>query len=115
MTHFVAPGTHLLIDISEAQNLSDIEHIRTTLQQAATACGATVLELMLHHFGEGHGVTGVAVLAESHISIHTWPEINYAAVDIFMCGQCNPQLAIPILEKAFSTKKLTVQSIARGQ
>ena len=93
MSKNFTPGTHLLIDFFEAKNLQDLEHIRQGLTEAALACGATVLEVKLHSFGENCGITGVAILAESHITIHTWPEINYAALDIFVCGSCDASKA----------------------
>jgi S-adenosylmethionine decarboxylase len=101
MTKHVAPGTHLLVDFFGASNLQDESYIEGALRCAAQACGATVLQIMLHHFGAGAGVTGVALLAESHISIHTWPETGFVAIDIFTCGQCDPEKAIPVLKACF--------------
>ena len=71
-------------------NLTDPELIDRALRDAAEAADATILHSHFHHFGPDGGVSGVLVLAESHISIHTWPERDFAAVDIFMCGACNP-------------------------
>ncbi|MES0036069.1 adenosylmethionine decarboxylase [Mesorhizobium sp. M0046] len=97
-----SPGLHLLVDFWECCGLRDAEGIERALRDAAAACGATVLGVMLHNFGEGGGITGVALLAESHISIHTWPETGYAALDLFMCGRCDPRAALPVLEAWFS-------------
>jgi len=80
-------GVHVVADLYGAQSLDDLKYIDTTLRLAAAAAGATVLDVHLHSFGTGLGVTGVALLAESHISIHGWPEHGYAAVDIFICGR----------------------------
>jgi S-adenosylmethionine decarboxylase len=80
-------GHHLIADLRDASRLEDAAHIEACLVAAAGAAGAVLLELRLHSFGVGQGVTGVAMLAESHISIHTWPEYGSACVDIFMCGQ----------------------------
>lgn len=107
-------GCHLIIDIETEIDLSDGAKIQRCLEDAATACGATILATTLHHFGKGAGVTGVLLLAESHISIHTWPEIRFAAVDIFMCGQCDPYQAIPVLQDFFCTEKLRVRSLSRN-
>ncbi|HLJ04876.1 MAG TPA: adenosylmethionine decarboxylase, partial [Acetobacteraceae bacterium] len=79
-------GTHLLLDLWGASNLTDPELIDRALRDAAEAANATILHSHFHHFGPDGGVSGVVVLAESHISIHTWPERDFAAVDIFMCG-----------------------------
>ena len=83
-------GVHLIIDLHGAERLDDLEHIETTLRRCVEASRATLLHIHLHHF-QPNGVSGVAVLAESHISIHTWPDANYAALDVFMCGSADPR------------------------
>lgn len=115
MTSPFAPGTHLLIDFWGAKHLDETAYIERALKQAALACGATVLAIHLHSFGENAGVTGVAMLAESHISIHTWPEIDYVALDVFMCGNSNPHLALPVLREFFQPKEVAVTAAARGK
>jgi S-adenosylmethionine decarboxylase len=107
-------GAHLIIDLYGAQRLNDIEHIEATLRRCVTAAEATLLHIHLHHF-QPTGVSGVAVLAESHISIHTWPEAGYAALDVFMCGQANPDACVPILREAFDVKRIAVSELLRGQ
>lgn len=82
-------GRHLIADLHGCAGLDDPARIERLLTSAAAAAGATLLEVRLHHFGGAQGVTGVALLAESHISIHSWPEHGYAAVDIFMCGRAH--------------------------
>ena len=85
--------------------------------QIAVDCynaGATLLHIHVHHF-QPNGISGVAVLAESHISIHTWPEVGYAAMDVFMCGNANPDACVPVLREAFSPKRVAVSEILRGQ
>lgn len=107
-------GGHLLLDLWEARNLTDSGRIKAALEQAAAAAGASVLHSHLHQFGEGGGVSGVVVLAESHISIHTWPERAFAAIDIFMCGACDPFKALPVLRAAFQPAKMQLTEHRRG-
>lgn len=111
---YVAPGNHLLIDLWGCSHLQDIAHIEKAMRDAAAICGATVLEVKLHSFGEDAGITGVAILAESHISIHTWPETGYAAIDVFMCGTCDPAKSVPIFEATFSPTRSKVNTVPRG-
>lgn len=108
-------GTHLLVDLWGATNLDDPEHIDRSLREAALRAGATILHSHFHHFTPNGGVSGVVVLAESHISIHTWPERNFAAVDVFMCGACDPRDAVPVLERAFCPERLDVGEQRRGR
>ena len=83
-------GRHLLADFYGCTaRLDDPALVEQGLREAADASGATLIDIRLHHFGPGQGVTGIAMLAESHMSIHTWPEHDYAALDLFMCGATN--------------------------
>lgn len=107
-------GTHLLLELWGARNLGDPEHIDGVLCDAARAANATILHSHFHHFSPNGGVSGVVVLAESHVSIHTWPERDYAAVDIFMCGSCDPYKAIPILRRAFEPTSVQLSEHRRG-
>ncbi len=107
-------GRHMLVDLWGAENLTDIVYIERALREAADAAKATVLAVKLHQYSDSGGVSGVAILAESHISIHTWPERDYAALDIFMCGQCNPRDSLPVLETAFDATSVSVNEIRRG-
>jgi S-adenosylmethionine decarboxylase len=108
-------GQHVLADLSgvDADKLSDCAAIDRLLRSAAEAAGAHVLHSHFHGFGPGQGVTGVALLAESHISIHTWPEHGYAAADIFMCGDAQPALALQVLRNALEPQSCRVQTIVR--
>ncbi len=108
-------GTHILLDCWDAKHLDDLDHIEQALRTAVDKSGATLLHIHLHHFTPNGGVSGVAVLAESHISIHTWPERDYAALDIFMCGETQPHNAIPVFKDAFNTDKITVTEHLRGK
>jgi len=107
-------GTHLILDLWDAHGLDDLELIESAMREAVDICGASLLHIHLHHFTPGFGVSGVAVLAESHISVHTWPERNFAAFDIFMCGDARPELAIPVLKKAFKPGKINISEQLRG-
>ena len=108
-------GTHLLVDLWGASNLGDPALIDTALREAAVKAGATILHSHFHHFTPNGGVSGVVVLAESHISIHTWPERSFAAIDIFMCGACDPHDAIPVLRAAFHPDRVDLDEQRRGR
>jgi S-adenosylmethionine decarboxylase len=108
-------GAHLIIDLYDAKKLDDIELIEDALRRCVDAAGATLLHIHLHHFEPNGGVSGVAVLAESHISIHSWPENGYAALDVFMCGKARPEACVPVLRKAFKPKRIAVSEVLRGQ
>ena len=107
-------GVHLLIDLYGASHLSDIAYIEKTMRRCVEASGATLLHIHLHPF-EPDGVSGVAVLAESHISVHTWPENGFAAFDVFMCGNTKPELCIDIMRDSFEAERVEVQEILRGE
>ncbi len=108
-------GIHLIVDLWGAERLDDLAHVETTLRDCVRAARATLLHIHLHHFTPNRGVSGVAVLAESHISIHTWPETGYAALDVFMCGRAEPHKAIEVLREAFRTHRMEVREIRRGR
>jgi S-adenosylmethionine decarboxylase len=108
-------GRHWLIEMYETAHLDDLPQIRRALRCAVRDSGAQLIRLQLHHFGPNCGVTGVALLAESHVSIHTWPERRYAALDIFMCGTaCDPQKALDALINALQPGRTSVRRFARG-
>jgi S-adenosylmethionine decarboxylase len=107
-------GSHLIIDLWDADHLDDLGVIEMALRRAVKAAGATLLHLHLHEFSPNGGVSGVAVLAESHISIHTWPERSYAALDVFMCGEAQPHRVVPILRHAFKPKRVAISEQMRG-
>ena len=107
-------GRHLLVEIWGAKRLNDADWVISTLCRAAEAANATVLHTHAHQFSPS-GISGVVVLAESHITIHTWPDQGYAAVDIFMCGECNPHDALSVLRGRFFATSLEVTEHQRGR
>ncbi len=108
-------GKHIIIDLFECpESKFKMELARKAMLACVKACKATLLHIHLHDFGNG-GCSGVAVLAESHISIHTWPESGYIALDVFMCGKCDPKLAVPILEKHFKPNRTLLTYLNRGE
>ncbi|MEO0982879.1 MAG: adenosylmethionine decarboxylase [Pseudomonadota bacterium] len=107
-------GRHFIIDLFGARNLDDQETIDRAFRDCVETCGATLLHIHLHRFTPYGGISGVAVLAESHISIHTWPERDYAALDVFMCGDADPEKSIDILRAAFRPERVDVRNLLRG-
>lgn len=112
-----APGRHGLLDLygCDENILRDAARLQTILEQAAAAARATVLYRRFHTFGGAGGVTGVLLLAESHISIHTWPEHRYAAADIFLCGHMPAQAARRTIEHGLCARNTRWQSLMRGE
>ena len=108
-------GCHLLLELKDCNSelLNDLSYIRKAMIETAQDVGATIVGESFHHFSP-QGVTGILAIAESHISIHTWPEINYAAVDIFVCGSCDPYQAIAVFERTFASARITVSEHRRG-
>jgi S-adenosylmethionine decarboxylase len=97
-------GTHVIIDLYMSPNnqvLTDLDWLVSTLRVAALHGGATIIGDKSHKFGEGMGGTAIILLAESHISVHTWPENNFAAIDIFMCGNTDPHASKKFIVDAF--------------
>ena len=107
-------GSHLIIDLWEAEGLGDRDRIEQALIDAVKASGATLLHIHLHTFTDGGGISGVAVLAESHISVHTWPEKGYAAFDVFMCGDAEPRKALGVFKAAFNPGRIVIGEHKRG-
>src|SRR6056297_1587848 len=107
-------GTHLIIEVVDGHGLDDEARIQQAFRDCVVDCGATLLHIHTHKFSP-QGVSGVAVLAESHISVHTWPEIGYGAFDVFMCGDARPWLAVDVLKSAFGTADVRVRELKRGE
>lgn len=114
MTPAPATGLHLIADIAQCHGLADAGLIEAVLREAAVAARVHVLSVHLHPFGPEQGVTGVALLAESHISIHSWPEEGLAAVDIFVCGlQADAEAALDVIVKRLGGRIAQRQAIPR--
>tara|TARA_B100000242_G_scaffold169959_1_gene121724 strand:+ start:127 stop:561 length:435 start_codon:yes stop_codon:yes gene_type:complete len=113
---FIHQSKHLLLELyrCDYEKLNDESFLRCTLNMAARLAKSTVLNLISNKF-EPQGVTAIALLAESHISIHTWPESNYSAVDIFTCGQnMMPELASQYLIEALKAEEHSLRIIERN-
>jgi len=111
-----ALGRHILVEYYDCnpQVLNNQQAIEQHMVNAAIATGSTVVNSSFHHFSP-QGVSGVVVIAESHLAIHTWPEYNYAAVDLFTCGDTvNPWEAYEYLREKLEAKRGDTQEIARG-
>lgn len=111
-----ALGIHLIVEFCSCnrRKLDALEYLERTMSQAATTAGATVLRTAFQDFNP-QGVSGVVVIAESHLTIHTWPEFGYAAVDIFTCGMSvDPWKAVKFLEQELESERTEVQSFQRG-
>lgn len=110
----VFAGTHLIIEVIRGEGLDDEARIQQAFRDCVDTCGATLLHIHTHKFSP-QGVSGVAVLAESHISVHTWPEIGYGAFDVFMCGDAQPWNAVEVLRRAFKAGEVRVKELLRGE
>ncbi|MDG2365794.1 MAG: adenosylmethionine decarboxylase [Methylococcaceae bacterium] len=109
----VTIGKHLLIECKGRQAFLKEKELRTLMEEAAVVAGATVLSHHFHSFGEGCGLTGVLVLSHSHMSVHQWPEKGYAAFDVFMCGDAQPELSAKYIAESFSDSIVEVRSLDR--
>ena len=111
-----ALGKHLLLELKNCDKevLNDLDFIKHCLNEAAIECGATVVGESFYHFSP-QGVSGVVNIAESHISVHTWPEYGYAAVDIFTCGEdVKPEKAVKVITARLESDNYSVIELRRG-
>lgn len=107
-------GRHLIVELWQCQGLDDAKKCEETLLEAVRRAGATLIDLKVHRFNP-HGLTGIAIIAESHISIHTWPELDYAAVDVFTCGdRVDPVRAVEPFLEWLNPKQTQMIEIRRG-
>ena len=106
----------MIVEYAEctAGRLDDIAFIERSLLEAVRRSGATIIDSVFHRYAP-QGVSGVVVIAESHMSIHTWPEYNYAAVDFFTCGNTvDPYLAKDYIKEMLGSEQATVSEVSRG-
>lgn len=109
-------GRHLLAEFYDCNSniLNNVQRVEDAMTEAAIACGATVVQKNFHHFSP-YGVSGVVIIAESHLAIHTWPEYGYAAVDLFTCGaSCDPKVAYDYLQEALGAGSAFCSQLKRG-
>ena len=108
-------GRHCLIELDgcDPKKLASVTHIKRALRQAAAAADCHVIRVVVHAFSP-HGTTGVALLEESHLAIHTWPELRYAAADLFCCGAAKPEMAARSLGKALGARKTRTKTLPRS-
>jgi len=107
-------GVHVIADLWGAGHLDDAARIEAAVRAAVEFCGASLIAAHFRTLTPGNGVSGMVMLKESHISIHTWPEYEYAAVDVFVCGSTDPYRAIEKLKETLGPAKCQVQEIKRG-
>ena len=112
--NLVFAGKHIIIDLWGCNFVNKIVPLKKMIKEAVKLSKANILHLHMHRFGKEQGISGVAVLAESHISVHTWPERQYIAFDIFMCGDTSPELASEYLIKTLKPKRKKIEIIKRG-
>ncbi len=108
-------GRHLIVELSDCDLsiLNNLEFLRRHMEEAVRRSGATIVDSVFHRYNP-QGVSGMVVIAESHVSIHTWPEYGYAAVDFFTCGTVDPTVACAYLQQALSARDADVREIKRG-
>jgi S-adenosylmethionine decarboxylase proenzyme len=109
-------GKHIIMDASgcKPELLNDLDYLKKLLKEAAEKANATVLNVAFHHFTP-QGVSGVVVISESHLSIHTWPEFGYAALDFYTCGGINPEAACEYVAETLGAEHVQTTMVARGE
>lgn len=109
-------GQHVLAEFFECNPniLNNIDKVEKYMIDSALECGATIVQKCFHMFSP-YGVSGVVIISESHLAIHTWPELGYAAVDLFTCGtKCDPKIAYEFLKNKFASKRASFTELKRG-
>ena len=111
-----ALGRHLLLELfdCDASAINSLDVVKSSMVEAAKRAQATIVEVVFHEFNP-FGISGVVVIAESHLAIHTWPEYRYAAVDVFSCGEVlRPQVAVDYLVEQLGAARASVVELQRG-
>lgn len=109
-------GQHVLAEFFECDPniLNNLDLVEKLMVDAALECGATIVQKCFHMFNP-YGVSGVVIISESHLAIHTWPELGYAAVDLFTCGdKCDPKVSYEFLKRKFNSKNASYSELKRG-
>ena len=109
-------GRHVLAEIYDcsAEILNDIKSVEKIMVRAALEAGAEIREVAFHKFSP-QGVSGVVVISESHLAIHTWPELGYAAVDVFTCGETvDPWVSCNYIKQQFAAQRMEAKEVKRG-
>lgn len=109
-------GRHLIAEYADCDRniLDNIDKLQQAMEEAVRRSGATIVKTVFHRYNP-HGVSGVVVIAESHFSIHTWPEYGYAAIDFFTCGdQVDSSSAVDYMKETLSAKSVSVKDLKRG-
>lgn len=115
-TRHTTIGSQIVLDLYECDtsHLDDLEWVKVTLVNAARLAGATIVDTVFHKFAPW-GISGVVVIAESHLAIHIWPENRYAAVDVFTCGEnIRMDVVVAFLTREFRSKRAIQRCFARG-
>lgn len=108
-------GRHVIVELWGCKNIDSLPVVEEALRDAVAATNATLRDLQVFPWEPYNGVSGIAILSESHLSIHTWPELGYAAVDIFTCGDhTQPEAAVPVLREYFRPERMEVMQVSRG-
>jgi len=108
-------GRHVIVELWGCKNIDSLHAVEEAIRDAVAATNATLRDLQVFPWEPYNGVSGIAILSESHLSIHTWPELGYAAVDVFTCGEhTNPEAAIPVLRERFQPERMEVMQVSRG-
>jgi S-adenosylmethionine decarboxylase proenzyme len=109
-------GRHYLVDFVDCdpEIIKYVASSRPIVMHAVEACGATIITDTFHQF-EPFGVSGIVLIAESHVGFHSWPENGFAAADIFTCGEMRPEVAIDLMKQGFRAREAVVRVLGRGQ